>query len=429
MENELDHLPREQLSQVLDLTLKLALPFELRPLLEQVLSVGLEALDADSGSVWLYEPETRRLVMHLPVVDPPITVKAGDGLVGASLASNRIVNVPSCYDDTRFNPAIDNITGYKTESSLCVPLQGSEGQLVGVLQLLNKKNGPFVRADEALAAALGAQCAVALQRARMVEIMRQRDRLEAELDAAREVQLATLPTSLPQVIGYDVAGAFLGAEETSGDLYDMVNLGDKLLVLLGDAVGHGLAPAITATQMQAMLRAVLRAGVSLTDAYIHVNNQLVEDLADNRFLTAFVGFLDPQIHELCYHSGGQGPLLHYRAADRKADWHGPSTFPLGVMDLEYMDAPLSIRLAPGDVFCVISDGLYEATNAAGEMFGEDRVEQLIHESAGYDAEHIKHQLLQQVQVFAAGSPQLDDITLLVVKRDQGQGENLDDSGD
>ena len=120
---------------------------------------------------------------------------------------------------------------------------------------------------------------------------------------------------MPARAGYDVCGTFQPADLTGGDTFDLALLGERLLVVLGDATGHGIAPALSVTQMQAMLRMAFRLGADLETAFMQVNNRLAETLADDRFITAFIGVLDPATHVLRFHSGGQGPILHYHAAD------------------------------------------------------------------------------------------------------------------
>ena len=142
------------------------------------------------------------------------------------------------------------------------------------------------------------------------------EKLRQEIAVAREIQIGTLPKAPPEIPGYDLAGVFLPTDDTGGDTYDFVPTTDgRLLILMGDATGHGIGPALSATQVRAMLRVAQRLGADLDDTFRHINDQLVADLPEDRFVTAFLGQLDPAAHLLRYHSGGQGPLLHFHAAD------------------------------------------------------------------------------------------------------------------
>jgi len=414
--NTSSSLSQDSVARILDVAQKLAQPIDLMHLLTEVVDACKSALTADKGSLWLYEPEAEELVMQVPALKPQPRMAVGEGLVGQTLAERRIINVADAYADPRFHGAVDRATGYRTGSVLNVPLLGWERQPVGVLQLLNKSIGVFDEHDEQVAAALAAQCAVAVQRAQLTEALLLKERLDEEIALAREIQMSTLPEEMPRVPGYDVHGQFLPAGRAGGDLFDLVVLGGELFILMGDATGHGFGPALSATQMQAMLRVAFRCGASLDEAYLHVNNQMEEDLPDDRFVTAFMGFLDPQRHRIRYHSGGQGPILHYRAADRRCDWHRPTTFPVGIMAIERCDPPQELDMEPGDVLVLLSDGIYEFESRQGAPFGEERVARQVQYHHHLPAAELAHQVLAATFEHGQGVAQADDITLVIVRR-------------
>jgi phosphoserine phosphatase len=148
--------------------------------------------------------------------------------------------------------------------------------------------------------------------------------MRQELEVARAVQMSTLPSVMPSVPGYDVFGMSRPASLTGGDTFDLAILEQGLLIVLGDATGHGIGPALSVTQMHAMLRMAFRLGADLETAFVQVNNQLAATISDDRFITAFIGLLDAQAHRVRFHSGGQAPILHYRAAsgecERQPEW-------------------------------------------------------------------------------------------------------------
>ncbi len=409
-------LSQDSVARILDVTQKLAQPLDLLRMLTEVVEAGESVLAADKGALWLYDAATNDLAMKVPGFKPTPRVAAGEGLVGECLANRELINVRNAYSDPRFRGALDKATGYKTQSVLNVPLLGWEMQPVGVLQLMNKYTGVFDENDERLAATLAAQCAVAVQRAQLMEALLLNERLDEEVALAREIQMSTLPTEMPQVQGYDVHGQFIPASHAGGDLFDLVILGGKLFILMGDATGHGFGPALSATQMQAMLRVAFRCGADLNEAYRHVNNQLEEDLPDDRFITAFMGFLDPGEHRVRFHSGGQGPILHFKADGEHCEWHRPTTFPVGILELDDAGETQTLAMDSGDVLVLLSDGIFEYENRQGAQFGEERVSQLLKYHHRLPAAELARQILNAVFEHGKGVTQEDDITLVLVRR-------------
>ena len=412
-----DGLNRDALRRILDITRDLARPLDLATMLYTVVDAAKDLLNAEGGTVWQYHADEHMLEMRVARGLDAIRASADRGIVGECARTLEPINVPDCYADPRFSPDVDNATGRRTRCMLSLPLIGDNHQLVGVLQVVNRRERAFNADDEALALALAAQCAVALQRAELTERLVATEALRREIAVAREVQLATLPDAPPAIPGYDFAGVFLPTDDTGGDTYDFVPCADgTLFVLMGDATGHGIGPALSATQVRAMLRVAERLGASLDDAFRHINDQLVADLPEDRFVTAFLGRLDPIAHTLDYHSGGQGPLLHFHAANGAYHLLPPTTFPMGAISLPVLKTPERVRLEPGDVFALLSDGIYEYENREGAQFGDERVARVLQAKSGVPMAQLLEALLAEVRAFGAGAPQLDDITAVLIRR-------------
>src|SRR5467141_255727 len=270
------NLSARDLEPILAVASKLAAPFDLDTMLGEVVSAARHVLDADRASVWLHDAATDELVLKRSPDLESVRIPAGIGLAGACFRHRRLINVPDCHADERFDPTMDRQTGYRTRCMLSLPLIDHKDVLVGVLQVLNKHSGVFAEDDETLATVLAAQCAVALQRVRMMEALMEGELMRQELEIARSVQLGTLPDSMPAVPGYDVYGTFQPAGLTGGDTFDLQIFDQGLLVVLGDATGHGMGPALTVAQMQAMLRMAFSLGADLDTAFTQVNNLLAD---------------------------------------------------------------------------------------------------------------------------------------------------------
>ncbi len=405
------------LEPILAVAAKLAAPFDLRTMLVEVVDAAKLVLKADRGTVWLYDAGADELVLEIATDIAPVRLPAGSGIVGSCARSRQIINVPDCYADPRFDPAMDRRSGYSTRCMLTLPLVDHKDVLVGVMQVLNKADGVFEAEDEALATVLAAQCAIALQRVRMTEALIEGEKMRQQLEMARVVQMGTLPATMPSLPGYDVYGTFEPADLTGGDTFDLELLDQGLLVVLGDATGHGIAPALSVTQMHAMLRMAFRMGADLETAFTHVNNQLADTLPPDRFITAFIGLLDATTHRLRFHSGGQGPILHFAAATGACVHYKPTSFPLAAMPLTALRAPVILEFGPGDILALVSDGIFEYRNAEGDEFGEARVQDIIRAHPDETMAELSSTLLRAVRSFAGSAPQEDDMTVVLVKRE------------
>ena len=412
-----DSSDTQALRQILEVTRKLAAPFDLDTMLSEVVNASREVLNADRGTVFLYDKNTDELVVRVGTELDHIRIPADKGIVGESAQTRKLINVPDCYADPRFNRAIDKQTGYKSRCMLTIPLIGYEDSLVGVLQILNKNEGVFDDHDEFIAQALAAQAAVVLHRVKITEKIIESEKLGREISVARDVQMGTLPKDMPEIEGYEFGGAFSPTDQTGGDLYDFIPLGNnRLFMLMGDATGHGIGPALSATQVRAMLRVALRLQSSLDDAFIHINDQLCEDLPDDRFVTGFFGLLDAEKHTIRFHSGGQGPIMHYQAEMGEFDWHPATTYPLGYLPHSELDDPHAALLDPGDVLGLISDGIYEYENEAGEQFGRRGVMRVLDTHPDASAQELVDYIMDAAREHGGTAPQADDITIVLARR-------------
>ncbi|MGK3959652.1 PP2C family protein-serine/threonine phosphatase [Sorangium sp. So ce118] len=407
---------------ILDVSRKLAVPCDLTELLELIIKTGREVIGADRGSVFLYDEEAKELYSRVATGETQIRVSIDKGIAGECARRRQTILVDDCYADARFNPEIDRRTGYHTKSLITVPLIGLDDKLVGVLQMLNSVVGHFGPDERDVAELLAAQAAVAVQRTLLLEERMIKIKLEHDLTIARDIQQNILLRRLPRCPGYSLSAFSKPADDTGGDIYDVIRLDERadaspVLLLLADAAGHGIGPALSVTQFRAMLRIGLRLSADMDSLIHHINQQLLEDLPNDRFITAFLGILDPATHQLRYHAAGQGPLLHYRAAEGQVVWRDPSTVPLGMFkDLDLPPTP-PLVMAPGDLLVLLTDGFYEYQDAAGQVFGKERVGDLIHRLHARPTSDILGALLAEVRRFAGSAKQIDDLTALLVKRD------------
>jgi len=405
------------LQVILGVARAMAGTMDLNALLSLILDSVRTILHADRATLFLYDAATNELYSKIAHGTGEIRFPADAGIAGAAAQGRQLINIPDAYADARFNRQVDVKTGYLTRCLLTVPLVGTEAQLVGVVQVLNKENGVFNAYDERLAEALAAQVAVAIQRARLMEHFVEKKQLEHSLAIAREIQQGLLPKTPPQVPGYQIAGWSQPTDQTGGDCYDFIPLSaDRLALVVADATGHGIGAALMISETRALLRAISGQVEDVAAILTQANHWLCADSLEGRFVTAFFGILLPQLHRLEYGSAGHGPLIWYRASSREVRFTAATGLPLGMLEPTEFDAAPAIEFAPGDLGVLLTDGFIEAENPAGEPFGKERVARLIQENAGRSAAEIVQILDACVQEFLGGGPQMDDLTAVIIKR-------------
>jgi serine phosphatase RsbU (regulator of sigma subunit) len=243
-----------------------------------------------------------------------------------------------------------------------------------------------------------------------------RTKLEEDLSIARIIQQGLLPSEPPQVDGFDIAGWNKPADETGGDYFDWQELGSgRVAVTIADVTGHGIGPAIGMAGCRAYARAGLSTEMDLRCFVSRLNQLLYEDLPTGKFVTLATGLLNPGESTLDLISAGHGPLLFYSSRENrfsKYDAQGP---PLGLLpDFKY-DDPQRLKFGRGDILVLVTDGFVEWVNAADEEFGQNRIEEVVRRYRDKPSARIIAELYSAVSAFAASTPQLDDLTAVVVK--------------
>lgn len=260
--------------------------------------------------------------------------------------------------------------------------------------------------------------AAGLEEGRAAEI--ERERLESELRLAREIHSRLLPAGAPQIAGLDLAGTSIPADRVGGDFFDyiledrMTERGRGVGLVIADVAGKGLAAALLMSSFRASLLSQAQHEANPAAILGEVNQFLLRVMEPGRFVTAFLGFLDPASGTLVYASAGHNPPLLVRATGESEEL-AESGMILGIMDgVQYPAGRVELR--PGDLLALYTDGVTEAQSAIGELWGEGRFLDLLRRSAGASCAEIVARLLEELRAFEGTHGRSDDITALFVRR-------------
>jgi len=335
-------------------------------------------------------------------------VPLGDGLVGFAARHRQAVLAPDVSKDPRYislNP--------ETRSELAVPLIYKD-KVIGVLDLEHTKRGFFTEDHKRTVTTLAAQVAIAIENARLYEeIARQEKRLERDLALARELQFRLLPQSLPKMSNLEVAAKFKPARAIGGDLYDFVNYSlDHMGMVIGDVSGKGAPAAIYAALVSGILRSHAPIEPGPAEMLRAVNFSLGERRIEGQFVSLIYAVWDDRNRSLKIANSGLPRPLYVH--DGKIEVIEATGLPLGLFDDAEYDE-FTFKAKPGDMFVFFSDGIMDARNRAGDMFGRHRTEAVISSCAEISADCVVKSLFKAAAEHSGGEEAFDDETVVAIK--------------
>jgi len=392
---------------------------DLDHLLELILEVATRELGADRGTVYLLDKQLGELRARISqgLESKVLRVKVGQGISGKVAETGETVRIEDAYQDPRFFQKFDTAYGYRTRSVLCMAIRNKTGEIIGVIQLLNKIKGTFTLEDEVFLQALTVHIAIALENAKLHAAIVDQQRIRTELALARQIQQNLLPRPPERWHRYRIAALAESCFEVGGDFYDFLTVSPTTMAaVIADVSGKGISSALVMSTMQATLRALL-VGVHSFERLLEKMNDVIREYTGGRmFVTLFLALLDSESRKVHYINAGHNPPVLVRA-DGSCEQLEEGGTVLGLLPgVSFVRAHTEVR--PGDVLVLYTDGLVEATNAADEMFGMEGLVTSVRNggSASSPGETVAHILLT-VREFSAGAPQADDQTLVVISPD------------
>ncbi len=294
-----------------------------------------------------------------------------------------------------------------------------EGTIIAENLLPNLNNGTYLLITAAALNDSKGNAIGAIESLRDVterKMMEQKlQRSKAELRIAAQIQKSFMPDHAPEVSGYKLAAVTIPAMEVGGDFYDFISLPDgRQCLVIADVAGKSIPAALFMALSRTIVRANAIHTVSSADTLREANNMIAEAASAGMFVTLFYGVIDGKAHTLTYANAGHPPPLIFRPDCCKCAEQEVTGIALGAWDgAEYEER--QVQLCPGDVALLYTDGVTEATNGKGELYGIKRLCQVITKSSRLSAQEIRDRVLDDIFEFSRGQEQYDDITMIVLK--------------
>jgi sigma-B regulation protein RsbU (phosphoserine phosphatase) len=406
----------ETLSSINEATKQLNSTLDLGELINIVLQLASRQTSADRGTVFLVDKEHEEIwsLVGLGLAQQEIRIPMSKGIAGHVARTGETVNLLDAYEDSRFEPDVDRRLGYRTRTLLCLPIRNKGGDIVGVLQLLNKTTGPFNTEDTVFLESLSVHCAIAIENAQLHRELIHKQKLERDLALARSIQRGLLPEHPPTIEGFDIVVSHKPTQMVGGDYYDFIPLSPHaLLFVISDVEGKGVASALVMANLQATLRALVVHLHSLERIVASVNDMILADTRAQKYMSMFVGLLDHRNRTFHYINAGHVPPAVIRANGEhvflREGGMVVGIFPGVAYERGYL------KLEPGDVFVGCTDGITEAMDVQSNEYGIERLVETITRERNAPAERIVETVLTEVDRFSRGGPHEDDRIIMILK--------------
>ena len=396
-----------------EIAVELASILDLDPLLERIGQLLRRLIDYQMFTIMLLDDKGEALITRYAwrfgyTHAPSRHITVTSGLVGAAVREWRVINVPDVRKDPRYLPM-----NPETRSELIVPLF-YKGRIIGVLDLEHTRTAFFNEEHERMLTTLAAQMAISIENARLYQAIRRQERqLERDITMAREVQLRLLPTTPPEHEHAELAVRFLPARSIGGDLYDFLDYGPhRTAIVLGDVSGKAAPAALFAALVSGIMRSAAQQHPPPAEMLCSLNDSIQERKLESQYVTMLFALWNDQDRTLqVANSGAVQPIVCRAGTSATVRAEG---FPLGMFpNVSYEE--FNVATEPGDAIVFVSDGILDAENAQGEMFGEERLSTLLCSHRDRRAHEIADAILADVSRFQGAQERFDYETIIVLR--------------
>lgn len=412
--------PEAKLKAVLEITRSLAGMVDLQALLPKILDTLFSIFPhADRGCILLKDETTGqmlpRCIKHRRDEEDE-SVKLSRTILNKVLTEKTGILSADAANDARFNAA-ESISNFTIRSMMCVPLLALDGEPMGIINIDTQNPRTQFQSDDLdLLMAVAGQAALSYESARLLVTYMEKQKQDAEMNIARSVQRALLPESMPEAPGYDFYASYEAAQAVGGDYYDCILLErDKVCLAFGDVAGKGVPASLVMSRLSSVVRNTLEFVQDAGPLVEKINSHMCNNAIEGRFVTFVLVIVDLKSHKIsCVNAGHMSPI--FRRADGKLEEFAEDSvgLPIGVVDGFSYDVVQRV-LQPGETAVIFTDGVSEAMNPAGDLYGFDRLREIIAKGPA-DAAGLGQLILTDVKRHANGRPQNDDITLMAFGR-------------
>lgn len=409
-----------ELNAILNVSQIMTTKIDLDDLLTRIVDELVKAIEAERGTLYLIDHETDELVSRVLMEDSSklteIRIGMGEGIAGQVAQTGHVLRIKNVYENPHFFPDFDRITGFHSETILAAPMRNPKEDIIGVVQLINKRGGLFTSRDERLLTAMASQAAISIENARLYQQEIEQRLIHQELETARTIQMSFLPQVVPQHANWDAAFFWLPMRDVGGDFYDFYRLPDgRWACVIADVSGKGVPAAMFMAFNVTVLRFAMDLGFSPSALMKRANQFMIANQKSKMFATVFVMYVDLETGQIEYASAGHNPPMLYRAATRSIEYLEVDGVAMGLFpDAEYAESVFTMQ--PGDVLVLYTDGITEVINEEDEEFGEEHLQKLIFENASQDCVTLSDLITSAVSAFSVDARGFDDETLIVIKR-------------
>jgi len=413
----LETQPEAKLKAVLQISQNLAGSLSLEKILPTILDTLFSIFRyADRGCILLRDDSgkmTPRAIKHRRESEDS-SVRLSRTIVNKVLEDK--VGVLSADAMSEFS-ASTSISELNIRSMMCAPLLDLQGEPCGVISIDSQNPlGQFTKDDLDLLMAVAGQAALSYESARLMASFFAKQKQDGEMEIAQGVQRALLPESMPQSENWQFFASYDTAQAVGGDYYDWFQLpNNKVCLSFGDVAGKGVPGALIMARMSSCVQSTMKHVMGAEEAVCAINDHMCDSRVEGRFVTYVMAMITPETGEVeLVNAGHMSPLIRRKNGEIEAfddDLVGP---PIGVIE----DYPYEVDkrvLEPGDMVVIVTDGVDEAMDPAGELYGVERVVNFV-KNGSVDAAELGKTMLADVRRHAAGRAQNDDITIMTFGR-------------